>query len=266
MSTAPDKPGWHLSCRRLCVARGGRVVLRDIDLDLRPGECLSLIGPNGSGKTTLLLALLGLLRPQSGTVQLDGREMSRLDARTRGRFAAYVPQTIAYLTSLTIREVVALGRYPHGSSWRAWSAEDWAHVEHALQTCHLSDLAQRPIDAVSGGERQKAFIAAAMAQDAQVMLLDEPTTALDPAYQVELVQSLRAWLARERAVVVVSHDLQLPAVLGGRVLALRGGRVAACGDADEVLAPERLSAVYEARFVQVAAPAGQRVILPDWWQ
>lgn len=258
-------PPWELTCAGLCVARGGRPVLHGVDLTLRDGECVALIGPNGSGKTTLLLTLLGLLRPASGSVRVDGRELAGLPPRVRGRFAAYVPQTVERLPGFTIYDVVAAGRYPHVAPLRPLSAADRRQVADALHTCGLAELAERRIDAVSGGERQKALIAAAVAQDAQVMFLDEPNTALDPAHQIELVRLLRRWHTCGRALVVISHDLQLPVALGGRVIALRGGRVVADGPAEKVLTPGRLAEVYGAAFEPAATTDGRQVVLPNWW-
>ena len=256
---------WRLVCERLRVDRGGRTVLHDICVEFRSGECVSLIGPNGSGKTTLLMTLLGLLPAASGSVRVNDRDVGDLSARVRGRFASYVPQTIERIPAFSVREVVASGRFPHVSPLRPLSELDQEHVERALNTCGLSALADRRANAVSGGERQKMLIAAAVAQDAQVMFLDEPNTALDPAYQLELAGLLGAWHAAGRGLILISHDLQLPAVLGGRVVALREGRVVADGDAAEILAPELLRGVYGAAFELAETPAGRRVVLPDWW-
>jgi iron complex transport system ATP-binding protein len=258
------EPSWTLECRGLSVQRGGRTVLHDVNLTLRAGECLALIGPNGSGKTTLMLALLGLLRPQGGVVRLDGRSVHTLPARSRARFAAYVPQVVEHFPALTIRDVVAGGRYPHASPLRPLSLSDQGIVQNALERCRLVELAERPINAVSGGERQKALLAAAIAQDAQVMFLDEPDAVLDPAVQAELVALLRTWRTAGRAMVVISHELNLPLALGGCVVALRQGRIADEGATGDVLRPTRLAAIYGARFEEALLPDGRRVPLPAW--
>lgn len=256
--------GWRLECRGLNVRRGSQSVLHGIDLSIGGGECVCLIGPNGSGKTTLLLALLGLLPPSAGAVTLDGRPVHRLPARVRGRFAAYVPQTIERLPAFRVWDVVASGRFPHIAPLLPLSDADRQAVDWALAQCGLQALAERPVNAISGGERQKALIAACLAQDAAVMFLDEPNTALDPAYQVELVRLLRHWHSGGRAVVVVSHDLQLPAVLGGRVVALRGGQVVADGLTDDVLDPTRLREIYGTEFERAVGDSGRRFVLPRW--
>ena len=255
---------WRLDCTGLSVRRGPRAVLHDIDLSLAAGECLSLIGPNGSGKTTLMLALLGLLPPAAGGVCLNGTAMHDLPSRRRGRFASYVPQIVEHIPSLSIRDVAAGGRYAHVSPLRPLSRADHEIVDRALAQCGLIELADRPITEVSGGERQKALLAAAIAQDADVMFLDEPNTALDPAVQVELVALLRAWHGTGRALVVISHDLQLPSALGGRVVALRAGRVVVDAPAPDVLQPSSLAAIYGTEFEEATTASGTRIVLPRW--
>ena len=163
---------WRLRCEHLSVSRGGQCVLTDIDLEIADGECVSLIGPNGSGKTTLMLTLLGLLKRKSGRATINDCLIGELPAGVRGRFAAYVPQTVERIPAFSIREAVAAGRYPHVSPMRPLSQADWRHVDQALEMCGLTSLAHRRLDSVSGGERQKALIAAAVAQDAQVLKSD----------------------------------------------------------------------------------------------
>ncbi len=268
MNDAPaqPRPAWRLECDRLSVRRGHHLAVQDVTLALGPGECVSIVGPNGSGKTTLLLALLGLLPPAEGTVRLDGRGLSSLTARERGRFATYVPQGLERVPAFCIRDVVAGGRYAHVAGYGRLTAADRAAVDRALDQCGLTALADRPLDAVSSGERQKTLIAAAIAQEPRLLFLDEPNAALDPGYQIELVRILRDWRRGGGSLLLVSHDLQLPAALGGRVVALREGRVVADGPVAEVLAPETLSRVYGARFGIVTTAEGAQLVLPDWWR
>ena len=253
-----------LTCRQLAVQRGPRRVLHDISLEIGPADCLTLIGPNGSGKTTLMLALLGLLPPVAGSVRVGTRALRSLPARTRGRLLSYVPQVVERLPGFRVYDVIAAGRFPHVPPLQALHGEDLDAVQAALDACGLGPLAERPINALSGGERQKVLLAAAIAQDAQWMCLDEPNTALDPAHQVELVELLRGWHARGRGLILISHDLHLPAALGGRVVALRDGRVVADGPSEAVLEPTRLSAIYGTDFTVAQTPDGQRVVVPRW--
>lgn len=256
---------WRLECAGLCVSRADRTVLHHADFTLRPDESVAVIGPNGAGKTTLLLALLGLLPPAAGTVRLNGRDLRRLSARARGRFAAYVPQGLTQLPASRVYDVVAGGRFSWSRRLRRFSADDHAATRDAIVQCGLEALADRPLTALSGGERQKTLLAAAIAQQPRVLMLDEPNAALDPAYQVELVRALRAWRSAGRSLVVISHDLQLPAALGGRVVALRRGRIVGDEPADAILAPDTLVALYEAPFGTATTADGRRIILPDWW-
>lgn len=268
MTRPIDTPSgdWCLAARGVTVRRGGRAILDTVSLTLRRGACLSLVGPNGSGKTTLLLALLGVFRPDDGQVRLNDRALAKMSPRTRGRFAGYVPQLLETAPPFTVRDVVAGGRFAHTNAWQALRPADETAVTQALERCGMTALADRRFDTLSGGERQKTLIAAAVAQDPAVLLLDEPNAALDPAYQLELVRILRAWHASGRALLVISHDLQLPLALGGRVAALQAGRLVAEGPADEVLTPAVLSKIYGAPFERVTTSSGQAIPLPTWWR
>jgi iron complex transport system ATP-binding protein len=255
---------WTFECIDLTVRRGRRDALAGVSLRLSAGACVSIVGPNGAGKTTLLLAALGLVRTLRGHARLNGADFTRLPARARGRFAAYVPQLFGLLPALTVYDIVAGGRYPHVADFAPLAPADRAAIERALGLCGLSALADRPFNTLSGGERQKTLIAAAVAQDAQLICLDEPTAALDPGYQVELARILATWRSTGRSLLMVSHDLELPALLGGRVLALRGGRCAAEGPVDQVLTPAVLGAIYEVPFEVARTAAGRAVLLPRW--
>ncbi|MBK9119245.1 MAG: ABC transporter ATP-binding protein [Phycisphaerales bacterium] len=255
-----------LTARDVTILRGGQALLADIQLTLRPDECLVLVGPNGSGKTTLLRVLLGLLAPTHGTVALGTQPLRRVPAHVRARFAAYVPQGLARTAALRVWDVVAGGRYVHTDSFGRLGAAGVSAVSAAIEHCGLSALAERAFSTLSGGERQKTLLAAAIAQDARMLFLDEPNTALDPGVQLDFVRILYNWRRRGRGFVLVSHDLQMPAVLGGRVIALRGGRVAADGPAERVLQPEQLAEIYGAPFAWIGSTgATRRLVLPDWW-
>ncbi len=265
MTSGGTDKRWRLECDGLVVRRGQRVVLSGVTFAMDSDECVSLVGPNGSGKTTLLLAAAGLLPVAGGAVRVAGRDVRQLSPQQRARLFAYVPQGVERTPAFSVREVVAGGRYTHIGALRSLSAADEAAIQVGLARCGLEGLAGRRFDTLSGGEKQKALIAAAIAQDAQLLLLDEPNTALDPASQLELVRILRGWRDVGRGLLVVSHDLQLPAALGGRVIALRAGCVAADGPADEVLTPTGLSALYDAPFSVTRTADGAQLVLPTWW-
>jgi ABC-type cobalamin/Fe3+-siderophores transport system ATPase subunit len=229
---------------------GGRAILEPLDLDVHGGECLAVVGPNGAGKTTLLRLLTGLLRPASGTLSCAGQPFARLSRRELARRIAYVPQIRPARVPLAVEEVVLLGRYPHLSPLQlAPRTADFAAVEDALRRVGILELRGRPVDELSGGERQAVFIAAALAQEARLLVLDEPTMHLDARHQ----QQLAALLLRlkgdgTRTVVLASHDLNLAALLGDRLLALAGGRQVAIGTPAEILRPELLERLFQARF------------------
>ncbi|TWT46110.1 Iron(3+)-hydroxamate import ATP-binding protein FhuC [Phycisphaerae bacterium RAS1] len=266
MNTPASANGkWELVCRDARLRRGRQDVIHGVSLSIRAGQCVALIGPNGAGKTTLMLGLLGLIPPAAGAITWDGAAMHRIAPRRRARLAAYVPQTTERLPPMSVHEVVAGGRYAHVPPLRPLSAADDAVVRDALARCGLADLATRSIDAVSAGERQKTLLAAALAQDAEALLLDEPTTSLDPAHQVELVRLLRELHAAGRAVILISHDLQLPAAVCDRVIAIREGRMAADGPPAAVLNAEALRAIYGTEFEVLDTPHGRRFITPQWW-
>ncbi len=254
-----------LTGRNLSVRRGRTRVLHAVDVELYGGECLAVVGPNGSGKSTLLRALLGLLPLETGEVRYAAQSLLALSPAQRARHAAYVPQILEQVSRLTVYDVVAGGRFCHLGAAHAFSADQAAATGRALADCGLTPLAGREFHTLSGGERQKTLLAAALAQNPRVLLLDEPHAALDPGYQVELVHILRAWLGPDRAVLLVSHDLHLPVALGARVLALRNGAVAAVGPAHEILTPASLTHIYDASFEEATTRSGLRVVLPDWW-
>ncbi len=263
---------WCFEARGLSIRRRGRIVLDGLDLRIGCRECVALIGPNGAGKTTLLLALLGLLPPARGSLLVaadgdtgpGGVETARIDARQRGRLCAYVPQIVDRIPAFSVRDVVAAGRYPHIRPLEPLGPADLHAIDAALAQCGLSQLAGQPVNEISGGERQKVLLAAALAQDAQLMLLDEPTTGLDPSYQIELVGLLRRWRDRGRGLILVSHDLALPAVLDARVIALRASGVVADGPSGDVLVPDVLERVFAAAFERVQTADGRAVVLPRW--
>ncbi len=237
--------------------------LGPIDLDVRAGECLALVGPNGAGKTTLLRCLAGLRAPSRGEIRHRGRSFAGLSRRELARRIAYVPQVRPASVPLSVREAVGLGRYPHLSRFQlAPGAADHRAVERALAAAGIEALADRPLDELSGGERQMAWIAAALAQEAEVLILDEPTTHLDPRHQRDVARLLRRLHAEGGATVLfATHDLELAGLLGDRVLALRAGRIAALAPPREVLAAESLAALFDAPFSPSADGRAARLSL-----
>jgi iron complex transport system ATP-binding protein len=235
-----------LQCQALHVRAGWRRLLVDVDLALAPGEVVAVLGENGAGKTTLLRALAGErfgppLRA-SGSVRINGRPIERLDARTRARLRAVLPQHSDSAFSFTALEVAALGRYAFGGS----GSEDRAIARHALALADAAHLSERELPTLSGGERARVHLAAAFAQlwerecdEARYLLLDEPTAALDLAHQHHVLGTVRAFAAqRALGVLAIVHDLNLAALYADRLYVLRDGALLAQGRPQEVLTPE----------------------------
>jgi iron complex transport system ATP-binding protein len=239
-----------LSARGLGWSAGGRAILAPLDLEVWRGECLVVVGPNGAGKTTLLRLLTGLLRPSAGEIFYRGEPFAALSRRAVARRIAYVPQIRPARVPLTVEEVVLLGRYPHLSRLQlAPATSDFAAVEEALRLVGIEELRARPVDELSGGERQAVLIAAAVAQESEMLVLDEPTLHLDARHQRELAALLlRLRSEAGRTVVLASHDLNLAALLGDRLLALSAGRALAIGPPAEIVNPELLSRLFRAPF------------------
>ncbi|MGH9380961.1 MAG: ABC transporter ATP-binding protein [Thermoanaerobaculia bacterium] len=239
-----------LATRALAWTAGGREILAPLDLTLEGGECLAVIGPNGAGKTTLLRLVVGVLKPSTGDVLWRGRPLAAPHRLERARRIAYVPQIRPARVPLTARDVVLLGRYPHRSRWRLGpTADDFRAVDRSLERVEMAHLAARPVDELSGGERQGVYIAAALAQEAELLALDEPTTHLDPHHQLRIARLLGDLVAEGRhTILFTTHDLNLAAAVAGRVVALVQGRVAAAGPPGEVLEPEVLGRVFRAPF------------------
>lgn len=250
-----------LVARALEAGYGSRTVLRGVDLELVPGRLTALVGPNGSGKSTLLRALAGLIRPTAGTVQLDGTDIARFSRAALASRIAVVPQTFDTLFPFTVREIVGLGRTSRLGLFARPTTVDAAAVERAIAAQDLGALADRRLDALSGGERQRAVLAMAMAQESDVLLLDEPTAHLDPAHQRGILTRV-ADLARDDGVIALAvlHDLNL-ATLAARVMVFDGGRIVADGAPAQALTPGIVESVF-GDGLAVVQVSGRTVVLP----
>jgi len=243
------------------VDLGDKRVLDDVDLEVADGEWLSIVGPNGAGKTTLLRWLAGLAKGP-GELHLDGRPVASLRRRERARLVALVPQSPVIPDGMSVADYVLLGRNPHIRALGVEGPRDLAAVHDALARLELVDMAQRVVSTLSGGERQRVLIARALAQGSPIVLLDEPTTALDVGHQqqvLELVDTLRH--AHGLSVISTMHDLTLAGQYAERLILLDNGRVVVDGAADEVLTEDNLARYYGAK-VRIIHDGGQPVILP----
>lgn len=230
---------------RYAERSGAGFALEGVEMAVPAGAIYGVIGPNGSGKSTLLQLLLGALEPERGAVQYRGRSPADWGERALARRIGVVPQAEAVRFPLTVREIVAMGRYPHLGLWRFEGAHDREAVEAALERCRVAHLADRPVDALSGGEHQRVRMARALAQEPETLALDEPTTSLDVRHEMEIFELLRE-LAEEEGITVlaVSHNLNLAARYAHHLLLLDGGRAVAEGPPAAVLERERVEAVY----------------------
>lgn len=243
-----------LAARAIRAGYGASEVLHGLDFDLHKGEVLGVVGPNGSGKSTLLRAITGLLPLRAGSVEILGENLSSLRARERARLCAVQPQVEAPLFDYTVEELVLLGRHPHRALVGSPTPGDRAAVTHALEQTGLAALAMRNVRSLSTGEWQRALLARALAQEAPLLLLDEPAAHLDPGFRHSIHVLLRT-LAREkqRAVLCVSHDLNLAAEFCDRLMVMFGGRIYAIGKPEEVMREHVLQPVYCCPSLRIAA-------------
>ncbi|MHB0912409.1 MAG: heme ABC transporter ATP-binding protein [Armatimonadota bacterium] len=227
----------------LYVSFDSTPVLSDVSFAVHPGEFLGIIGPNGSGKSTLLRAMAGVLAPNAGSITLDGADVASV--RDRARRLAVVPQESVVAFDYTVREIVLMGRAPHLSRFAAESPRDVEIAEEAMRRANLTHLASRRAGELSGGERQRVMVARALAQDTEIVFLDEPTAHLDINYQLEILcLARRENVDRGRTVVVVLHDLNLASEFCDRLVMLSGGRLYAAGSPEEVITAESVRKVY----------------------
>ena len=234
----------RVSATDLCYVTSDVELVRDVNLDLASGDRIAVVGPNGAGKTTLLALLAGDLRPSCGLITYGTADVSTLPVRQLATSRAILLQRQAEDVAFTVRQVVEMGRYVHRSDDSVGSAADRRSVTAALEALDLGALANRPVSSLSGGERQRAAIARTLAQDTPLVLLDEPTTALDIRHQETILRVLREVGRTGRTVVAVLHDLNLATAFDQVILMDRGG-LAAMGRPEEVLNAARLTNVYE---------------------
>lgn len=250
-----------LVLERVGVRLSGRHVVENVSASLPAGSMTALVGPNGAGKTSLVRALVGLL-PYEGRANLAGNDLARLTPRERARRIAYLPQGHEAHWPLPARDIVALGRIPHGAADPdTLSAADHDAVARAMETTDTRHLGERPVTALSGGERARIALARVFAVEAPVILADEPVAALDPRHQLDVMHGLRAQADAGGLVIVVTHDLGLAARFADRVLVLAEGRPAAFAPPAEALGEAVLRSVFRVEAYR-AEHRGQPVIVP----
>lgn len=240
----------------------GPLALNGVDLDLAGEEVVVVCGPNGSGKSTLLNVLAGLLLPDQGSVALDGRDLAAIDLAERARLLARVPQQLRTLPDVTVGNFVMAGRYARIDRWSGPQPRDHRAVDLSLAAADAADWIERPMGALSGGQRQRVLIARALAQEASVLLIDEPTNALDPEHQLKVFDMIAGLGRNGRAALVVTHDLNLASQFATSIVLLNGGQVVARGRPGDVLRPEILQPVYGDHLHFGSLPDGRPFVLP----
>lgn len=224
---------------------GTTTIINELNLDIEMGTVTALVGANGCGKSTLLRGISRLLKPAKGAVYLDGQQVHSMKARDLAKQLGILPQSPTAPEGLTVHELVAQGRYPHQNWFQQWSLEDERIVNEALATTDLESFAGRPVDTLSGGQRQRAWIAMALAQQTDILLLDEPTTYLDMAYQVDVLELLAELNDKGRTIILVLHDLNQAARYADTIVALRDGSILAQGTPKQVMTSEQIQAVFD---------------------
>lgn len=245
-----------LEIRNFSAGYEGKPVLQDISLSIPRGEVTVIVGPNGCGKSTLLKALAGIL-PATGSALLDGRELLTLDRRELARTVAFLPQNRP-VPEITVKNLVLHGRFPYLSYPRRYRREDMMAAEAALERMGIGDLSNRMLSTLSGGQRQKAYIAMALAQDTDVVLMDEPNTFLDIGHQLQLMNEARSLAEEGKTVVMVLHDLSMALNCADSLAVFRDGRCVCQGRAEEVFQSGSLERAFD---IQV-----QRIVTPDGWK
>ncbi len=260
----PSRGAAMLSTRDLVVGYDERTVLDGLDVTLPAGAFTVIVGPNACGKSTLLRTMARLLTPRSGTVLLDGTAIRDLPTREVAWRLGVLPQSPLVPEGVTVADLVGRGRQPYQRWWRQWSAADSAAVDEAMALADVAGLADRPVDTLSGGQRQRVWIAMTLAQDTEALLLDEPTTFLDLAHQVEVLDLLHRLRAeRGRTVVAVLHDLNQAARYADHLVAMRAGAVVAAGPPREILTAALVRDVFGLDCVVVPCPvSGAPLVVP----
>ena len=255
----------RLSAESLTLAYGDREVVHDLDLSIPSGQITAIVGANGCGKSTLLRALARLIRPRSGQVVLDGAVLASRPTKEVARTLGLLPQSPLAPEGIAVADLVGRGRHPHQRLLARWTAHDYAAVAAALEATGIADLADRSIDELSGGQRQRVWIAMALAQETDILLLDEPTTFLDVAHQIDVLDLLTD-LNRSRGttIVMVLHDLNLAARYADELVAVVAGRVHALGSPRDIVTAELVRDVFGLDCSVIPDPlTGKPLVLPS---
>ncbi|MBM6621711.1 ABC transporter ATP-binding protein [Micrococcaceae bacterium RIT802] len=253
----------RLHAESLTLAYDRRVISEDLTVDIPDGSFTVIVGPNACGKSTLLRALSRLLRPTAGQVLLDGKAIASYKAKEAARIVGLLPQSSVAPDSITVVDLVARGRYPHQGLIRQWSAADEAAVESAMEATNIADLRDRHVDELSGGQRQRVWAAMALAQETPILLLDEPTTFLDIAHQIDLLDLFADLHEAGNTLIAVLHDLNHAARYATHLIAMKEGRIVAQGPPARIVTAELVREVFGLECLVIDDPAtGTPMIVP----
>ena len=255
-----------LEASKLDLAYGNNRVIDGLDLALPVGKITAIIGANGSGKSTLLRGMARILKPENGLVLLDGSDINQLSTKAVAQQLGFLPQGPVAPSGLTVHDLARRGRYPHQDLISQWTTSDQVAVDNALRLTGLEQSSETPVDQLSGGQRQRAWLAMALSQETQIMLLDEPTTYLDIAHQVEILNLLKRLNSDEgRTIVMVLHDLNQACRYADHMVAMMNGQIVAAGTPDEVVTPQLVEKVFGLTSVIIDDPvSGTPMCVPSF--
>ena len=252
-----------LSADKICVTLGGKEILRGVSCDFPSGKRTAIIGPNGAGKSTLLKVLCLLNEKFSGRVTLDGQDLRTFGRKNLSRVMAILPQERDAPQETTVRQLVSFGRFPHRKFFGGTSSEDEAAISNALELTRLTDFQARQVASLSGGERQRAWLAMTLAQRPKILLLDEPTTYLDIAHQLEVMDIIAAVNKKFRTtIIMVLHDINHARLYSDAVIIVKDSGIFAAGDPKKILTAQTLSAVFNVAADTFTNSAGDEIIFP----